>query len=419
VRNCFNHAWEKSLFVSIHLRLTQCSGLIILLALMGSTPAQAQDSYEKAAELHNRGVELYSSGNIGDAISLFGAAAELGMSNSHMVLGEIFLSGTRVDYAKARHHFEQAWTIAKESDAAYFLGYIHFEGLGTRADAAEAARWFVRATEDYGQYREAAHFILGTMYLDGDGVKRDEQKAIDLLGIAARTIDDARFNLAAVYINGMGNVEQNFPEGLYHLCKLPDSYEPKRQYMEQQPGIDCQEALTGIPAAARVPNVIEDEDELQHHVITLLSMARSSFSSVRGEPTETRYGDVMSTYPVGSATSFIRRTDAYGFVGHRTRELELANVEYEANVWSQSQRDRVQIQHLRDAIDAVIPRTWIRSDSSPSRASWKECQGSRGHMVEITSHRYEDGGGYADGRPSLNVGTFPESCPGGPNLPRH
>ena len=60
--------------------------------------------------------------------------------------------------------------------AQHFLGYYHVEGLGGKVDHEEGMRWYLRAA--------AAGFPnslnnLGVIYLNGNGVTKDEAKAFD------------------------------------------------------------------------------------------------------------------------------------------------------------------------------------------------------------------------------------------------
>ncbi len=67
-------------------------------------------------------------------------------------------SGRRKGYALAQHG----------------LGFMYFQGECTKADTAEAARWFRRAAE---QGLAGSQSMLATMYEKGVGVERDAAAA--------------------------------------------------------------------------------------------------------------------------------------------------------------------------------------------------------------------------------------------------
>jgi TPR repeat protein len=54
------------------------------------------------------------------------------------------------------------------------LGYMHFNGLGVRADRAEAIRWY-RSAAAAGQ--AVAQYSLANMYENGWGVAKDMTEA--------------------------------------------------------------------------------------------------------------------------------------------------------------------------------------------------------------------------------------------------
>ena len=82
------------------------------------------------------------------------------------------------------------------------LAYLTFEGEGTAADAAQAAKWYRLAAE---QGDENAQYNLGVMYENGKGVDRDLTEAAKWWRKAARQgYADAQYNLGALYYNGRG-----------------------------------------------------------------------------------------------------------------------------------------------------------------------------------------------------------------------
>jgi uncharacterized protein len=82
------------------------------------------------------------------------------------------------------------------------LAWLTFEGEGTAANAAQAAKWYRLAAE---QGDENAQYNLGVMYENGKGVDRDLAEAAKWWRKAARQgYADAQYNLGALYYNGRG-----------------------------------------------------------------------------------------------------------------------------------------------------------------------------------------------------------------------
>jgi TPR repeat protein len=67
--------------------------------------------------------------------------------------------------------------------AQHGLGFMYFQGECTRADPAEAARWFRRAAD---QGLAGSQATLATMYDKGVGVARDPAEATKWRTLAER-----------------------------------------------------------------------------------------------------------------------------------------------------------------------------------------------------------------------------------------
>ena len=112
------------------------------------------------------------------------------------------------DYQTA---LSQWLAVADDGDARaqYAVGAMYRVGLGTTADAEQAARWYRLAAE---QGFAAAQFNLGIMYQKGEGVPRDDAIAAEWYLLAApQDFVQAQFNLAVLYQLGLG-VEQDLVE---------------------------------------------------------------------------------------------------------------------------------------------------------------------------------------------------------------
>lgn len=74
--------------------------------------------------------------------------------------------------------FTNAYNLCKEageSNAQYIIGEMYYNGLGVKKDHAEAAIWIRKAAE---QGLSEAQFVIGHMYYYGLGVKEDPEEAL-------------------------------------------------------------------------------------------------------------------------------------------------------------------------------------------------------------------------------------------------
>jgi TPR repeat protein len=108
--------------------------------------------------------------------------------------------GVKQNYDRAIFWFEQA---AKRgvANAAYNLGVLHHQGLGTKADIGKAINWYNQAA---GQGHPEAQYNLGIAYIEGIGVPYDAVKAASYFRSAAdQGIMEAAYNLGLIYENGL------------------------------------------------------------------------------------------------------------------------------------------------------------------------------------------------------------------------
>lgn len=74
--------------------------------------------------------------------------------------------------------FSDAYNICKEAgdpNAQFIIGEMYYNGLGVKKDHAEAAIWIRKAAE---QGLSEAQFVIGHMYYYGLGVKEDPEEAL-------------------------------------------------------------------------------------------------------------------------------------------------------------------------------------------------------------------------------------------------
>lgn len=105
------------------------------------------------------------------------------------------------DFAKAA----AIWRPLAESGdraAQFRLGTLYVEGRGVARDDAEAVNWFRRAAE---QGDMMAQFNLGASYAEGAGVTRDDAEAAKWFRRAAdQGMSFAQLNLGIMYSEGKG-----------------------------------------------------------------------------------------------------------------------------------------------------------------------------------------------------------------------
>jgi hypothetical protein len=123
---------------------------------------------------------------------------------------DLFLSE---DYAKALKIIEP---LAKQGDAKaqHLLGTMYREGLGVRKNKAKALSWLRRAGE---QNYIRAFLNLYQIYKDGEGTKKDNDEALKWIRKAAEQGDDnAMTEIVDIYRKGQG-VKKDDAEALKWL----------------------------------------------------------------------------------------------------------------------------------------------------------------------------------------------------------
>lgn len=133
-----------------------------------------------------------------------------------------FGDGTEVDYAKSGEYLTKAAELGHQ-DAQVWLGSAYrFGAYGFEQNPQKAAEWYARAVEQGEQdliqlmncyvctnSYDHALISLAACYVYGEGVKKDEAKAAELLRIAADMGNlTACFQLGEMYLEGIG-VEPN------------------------------------------------------------------------------------------------------------------------------------------------------------------------------------------------------------------
>lgn len=126
------------------------------------------------------------------ALALFGAAMAGPLEDGEAA----YKNG---DYAAAMPIF---LSFANYAHVQVNLGYMYYNGQGTRQDYTQALVWFHKAAD---QGDESGQFMLGLMYDDGTGVPQDYTQAVAWYRRAANQGNtEAQVNLGVMYAKGQG-----------------------------------------------------------------------------------------------------------------------------------------------------------------------------------------------------------------------
>jgi hypothetical protein len=105
---------------------------------------------------------------------------------------------------------------------------MYLNGDGVPKNDAEAVRWFRLAAE---QGYAIAQNNLGRMYRNGDGVPENDAEAVKWFRLAAEQgIAIAQSNLGFTYANGFGVPQNNFMAYVWWSVAAAQGNEPARTY---------------------------------------------------------------------------------------------------------------------------------------------------------------------------------------------
>jgi hypothetical protein len=114
---------------------------------------------------------------------------------------QLFRSGPDADANTAAVLCRQGADLG-DGEAQYLLGQMYLAGEGVPRDATEAARWLAKAA---GQNVTAAYDRLGALYAEGLGLPQDFQAAADWFHRAAAQGDaNALYHLGTLQLGGLG-----------------------------------------------------------------------------------------------------------------------------------------------------------------------------------------------------------------------
>lgn len=141
--------------------------------------------------------------NLPESVKRIETRAFDGMPEAQHDLAAIYTAGhgnVKQNYERALFWFEQA-ANAGVANAAYNLGVLYHQGLGTAPDLTKAIDWYGRAA-DLGH--PEAQYNLGIAYIEGVGVPYDPFKANAYFEKAAsQGIMEAAYNLGLIHENGL------------------------------------------------------------------------------------------------------------------------------------------------------------------------------------------------------------------------
>lgn len=149
---------------------------------------------------------------------------------ANYLLGCCYFHGEGVakDHSKAFNYFlesaQKGFGSAKD-----YLGDCYYYGYGTPIDYEEAARWYKDAADNHG-IGNSAH-SLAFMYFNGDGVEKDERKAVDYFLIAAHAgITQAQCIISDEYRSGRF-FQQDYEEARKWMERAATKGDPEAQFM--------------------------------------------------------------------------------------------------------------------------------------------------------------------------------------------
>ncbi|MCL1982695.1 MAG: sel1 repeat family protein [Clostridiales bacterium] len=139
------------------------------------------------------------------ALSYLMRAWENGFETAAGEIGRLFLREGNSE--EAMHWLLLAAEAGGDADVMYSLGLLFKYENGVPADKAQAASWFVQASE---LGHDKAQFELGCMLFFGDGIIADKHQALKwFVKAAEQGHSDAQFTLGTIYGAGKG-IPENF-----------------------------------------------------------------------------------------------------------------------------------------------------------------------------------------------------------------
>jgi len=161
--------------------------------------------------------------------------AEVGDAKAQYELGEMYAYlGSIIppeDYKKALEWYTKA--ASQGHDRAQFnLGSMYCNGDGVRKNRKKALEWYTKAAS---QGNERAQNNLGWMYFEGDGVPKDYEKAFEwTLKAANQGFAEAQYELGNMYRDGYG-VPQDYEKAFEWYTKAVNQGHTKAKHALVKP----------------------------------------------------------------------------------------------------------------------------------------------------------------------------------------
>lgn len=199
-------------------------------------PQKAVEWFKKAAEEGNiEGItalgDCYFNGvgshvNVFEAVKLYSEAAERGYANAQLKLGILLLTGRGVtmDFKNGIAWIEKAANQGN-ADAQTYLGVLYYTGDRIERDYNLAFKWFNKAA---GNNPEASYY-LSRYYMEGQGVEKNKEKAIELIKDAAQGgYAEAQYLLATFFDSGQ-IITQDYKQAFFWFEKAAMQNHPMAQ----------------------------------------------------------------------------------------------------------------------------------------------------------------------------------------------
>jgi len=163
----------------------------------------ASETASKPAAQKVAAISRRPDGNLPESVKAIEKEALAGVPEAQHDLAAIYTAGqggVKQDYERAAFWFRKA-ADQGVANAAYNLGVLQHQGLGTKQDLNEAIRWYTKAAK---LGHPEAQYNLGIAYIEGIGVPYDPAKAASNFESAAdQGITEAAYNLGLIYENGL------------------------------------------------------------------------------------------------------------------------------------------------------------------------------------------------------------------------
>jgi uncharacterized protein len=194
--------------------------------------------FQNPQQAQRRGVDLYRSGDVISSIEALKFAADGGQAGAQWKLGRMYADGDGVgrDDVKAYQYFARIVENYDEDDlyqrdipfvsnAFVAVGVYSLTGIpnsGVRRDLHRALEMFQYAAMNFGDSN--AQFNLARMYLEGNGIRKDEVQAVKWLSVAAeKNHMESQAMLGHLLFNGRGGMHRQRARGLMLLTLARDA----------------------------------------------------------------------------------------------------------------------------------------------------------------------------------------------------